>query len=230
MKIIFGSIVADGRGKIAGHVYSKNRAGAYTRTKVTPVNLSSPDQVNVRARFAAAAQAWRGLAESDRLAWNAAVNDYKRTDIFGSVKVPSGFSLYVRLNAQLAAIGVAALTNPPLPTNVSVFATLTGFTADSDANITGTVTPATIPASESVIVRATAPVSAGKAFVKSEFRQIGVLTSLTLGAVDISTMYAAKFGGSAAVGSKIFVEFIHVNETTGQTSQAQQIQMVVEAA
>ena len=38
MKIKFGSEVVDGRGKIGGHVYSKNKGGAYKRTKVTPSN------------------------------------------------------------------------------------------------------------------------------------------------------------------------------------------------
>jgi len=50
MKTLFGAIVVDGRGKLGGHVASKNRHGSY-------LELSSPSQpasqysANVRARF-----------------------------------------------------------------------------------------------------------------------------------------------------------------------------------
>ena len=39
MKTKFGAIIVAGSGKINGFVASKNRAGAYLRTKVTPVTL-----------------------------------------------------------------------------------------------------------------------------------------------------------------------------------------------
>jgi hypothetical protein len=47
MKMKFGAIVTEGRGKIGGHVASKNKSGAYLRTKVTPVNRQSVAQSNV---------------------------------------------------------------------------------------------------------------------------------------------------------------------------------------
>jgi hypothetical protein len=53
MKVLFGAIVVDGRGKIGGHVMSKNRAGAFMRTKVTPINRKSSFQTGVRSRLAA---------------------------------------------------------------------------------------------------------------------------------------------------------------------------------
>jgi len=47
MKMKFGAIVVDGRGKIGGHVASKNRGGAYLRTKVTPSNPQTGYQAAV---------------------------------------------------------------------------------------------------------------------------------------------------------------------------------------
>jgi len=38
MKTLFGAIVVDGRGKLGGHVASKNRHGSYFRTKVSQAN------------------------------------------------------------------------------------------------------------------------------------------------------------------------------------------------
>jgi hypothetical protein len=98
MKTKFGAIIVDGRNKIGGHVASKNRAGSYLRTKVTPTNPGTTYQVNVRNRLAGISTAWRALTEAQRKAWNVAVSNYARTDIFGDLKNPSGFNLHQQLN------------------------------------------------------------------------------------------------------------------------------------
>lgn len=229
MKIKWGALVVDGRNKIGGQVASKNRAGAYLRNKVTPVNPSSSFQVTVRARLASLSSAWRGLTAGQRIAWNAAVSDYKKTDIFGDIQNPSGFNLYVKLNSNLINIGVAAISAPPLPVAVSVFTTGTLAAAAGAQTMALTVTPAVQPASETIIVKATPGQSAGKTFVKSEFRQIGTFTAATAGAYDLAALYIAKFGPIGPAGVKIFVEVIHVSETTGQQSQSQQYSVIVAA-
>ena len=88
MKAKFGAIVVDGRGKIGGHVATKNKSGSYFRTKVTPVNPQSASQNSVRSRLATRAQAWKGLTAAQRTSWNAAVNDFQRTNIFGDTVIP----------------------------------------------------------------------------------------------------------------------------------------------
>ena len=100
MKIKFGAIVVDGRGKIGGHVASKNRGGAYLRTKVTPTNPQTTFQSAVRNRLTAFSQGWRGLTQAQRDAWNAAVSNFSKTDVFGDIKQPTGLNLYVKLNSK----------------------------------------------------------------------------------------------------------------------------------
>lgn len=229
MKIKWGALVVDGRNKIGGQVASKNRHGAYMRNKVTPVNPKSASQVTVRARLSGFASGWRGLTAGQRLAWNAAVSDFKKTDIFGDIQNPSGFNLYVKLNSNLANIGVAAISNPPLPQAVSVFTTGTLAAAAGAQSMSLTVTPAVQPATETIVVKATPGISAGKTFVKSEFRQIGTFTAATAGAYDLAALYIAKFGPIGPAGVKVFVEVIHINETTGQASQVQQYSTIVAA-
>lgn len=229
MKIKWGALVVDGRNKIGGQVASKNRAGAYMRNKVTPVNPKSTSQVTVRARLSGLASAWRGITQAQRTAWNAAVSDYKKTDIFGDIQNPSGFNLYVKLNANLINIGIASISTPPLPVAVSVFTSATLAAAAGAQTLSLTVLPAVQPTSETIIVRATPNQSAGKTFVKSEFRQIGTFTTATAGAYDLSAMFIAKFGAIGPAGTKIFVEVTHVNETTGQQSQVQEYSAIVAA-
>jgi hypothetical protein len=229
MKIKWGALVVDGRNKIGGQVASKNRAGAYLRNKVTPVNPQTSDQIAARARLSAQSQAWRGLTATQRQSFNAAVSDYQRTDIFGDIKNPSGFNLFVRLNSNLANIGAATITTAPAPVAVSVFDSVSLSAAEGAATLEATVTPADPPTGEQIVVRATAPQSAGVSFVKSEFRQIEVDATVATGSIDLASAYQAKFGTIGPAGNKIFVEFIHVNTTTGQVSQAQQVSAIIAA-
>ena len=229
MKVKWGALIVDGRNKIGGQVASKNRHGAYMRNKVTPVNPKSSFQVSVRARLSSLASAWRGLTAAQRLAWNAAVSDYKKTDIFGDIQNPSGFNLFVKLNTNLLNIGIAQITDPPLPVAVTVFTAFTVAAAEGAQTMTATVAPATLPVGEKIIIRATPALSAGKTFVKSEFRQISVVAAVVAGSIDLAATYIAKFGPIGAAGSKIFVEIIHVSSVTGQMSQVQQASAIVAA-
>lgn len=221
MKIKWGALVVDGRNKIGGQVASKNRAGAYMRNKVTPVNPSSSSQVTVRSRLSSISSSWRSLSDNQRTAWNNAVSDYKKTDIFGDIQNPSGFNLYQRLNNVLLNIGAAMITTPLSPLSVGVFTTV-GVSVDSDTGVvTATVTPATLPVGVRVIVRATAGQSLGKSFIKSEYRQIAVISSITGGTITLTSAFLAKFGSPAA-NMKYFFQFVHADSTTGQVSLAQE--------
>lgn len=215
----FGAIVVDGRNKIGGHVASKNRAGAYLRTKVTPVNPRTESQLDARSRLSNQAQAWRGLTQAQRNSWNNAVNDYKKTDIFGDIKVPSGFNLFVKLNSNLALIGEASLTDAPAPVSVPSVTSFALTAIGSTHALTGDIAPDTNPAGNTLLAKATSQISAGKNFVKSEYRVISVEVTNTSGAIVLTTAYTAKFGAISQVGSKVFVELYYINQVTGQSSK-----------
>lgn len=215
MKMKWGALVVDGRGKIGGHVASKNRSGSYLRTKVTPVNPQTVSQQGVRNKFTLNSQAWRGLSQLLRDAWNSAVEDFKSTDIFGDLKSPSGFNLFMRLNNQLLAVFQPVITAPPLPGSIFAFTSLS-VTADTTGGTMNAVFAPAIPVGSSVIVLATPGLSPGKNFVKSEFRQIAVLVTGDLTPEDLASAYIAKFGALPTVGKKVFIGFKVVNDLTGQ--------------
>lgn len=215
MKAKFGAIVVAGRGKIGGHVASQNRSGSYFRTKVTPINRNSASQAGVRERLTGISQSWRGLTEAQRTAWNAAVNDYSRTDIFGDVRNPSGFTLFQRLNNNLSAIGISTISDPPVPESVGV-CTAGALTYTVGSPALSLALSNTVPADTKVKVFATAPLSAGKNFVKSEFRLITVLAAAATSPANLKTAYETKFGSLGSVGQKIFVQLVCVNSNTGQ--------------
>jgi hypothetical protein len=215
MKTKFGSIIVAGSGKIGGHVASRNRAGSYLRTKVTPVNPSTVAQQGIRNRLTGLSQAWKALTAAQRLAWNAAVSDFAKTDVFGDIRNPSGFNLFQRLNNNLLICSESQIDVPPVPGSVYAMATMSLVVVTGTPALTLTFTGA-IPATAKVKLFATAPVSQGVSFVKSEFRLIGVLSESDTSAKVITSLYTAKFGAVTENGLKVFVKAVPVNIATGQ--------------
>lgn len=225
MKIKFGAIVTDGRGKVGGHVVSKNRAGGYIRTKVTPANAQTPYQNAVRATFTLLSQAWRGLTQGQRDAWNAAVVDFARTNIFGDLKNPSGINLFQRLNNNLLSIGEAQISNPPLPDAVGACVLTSATNAVGAATMT-LIFGGPVPANTTVKIFATAPLSAGKTFIKSEYRQIGTMPAAEASPFNVKALYLAKFGTQGEIGQKIVFKLLPVNVTTGQAGAASSAEVI----
>ena len=210
MKIKFGAIVTDGRGKIGGHVASKNRSGAYLRTKITPSNPQTSAQSTARSILSSASQNWRNLTDPQRLSWNNAVSDWSKSDIFGDIKNPTGLNLYVKLSANFANIGeVAPLTPPPVgtsPTAGVLSAVLSVATGVLTINFSDDSADAMM-----AYVRATPPLSAGISFVKSELRVIGY-RGVATDRVVLTGDYAAKFGTfTAGDNIHVSVQFIGLN-------------------
>lgn len=225
MKTKFGAIIVDGRGKINGMVAAKNRAGAYLRTKVTPVNPRSTAQSEVRNRLAGLAQGWRGLTVAQILAWNAAVSNFAKTDIFGDLKNPSGFNLYCRLNSNLLIASESAIANPPLPGAVESIDSISVAMDIGAGGFALTFSPA-IPATDKFLILATPGVSAGRSFSKNLFRVIEVVENGDTSPYDFETSYTAKFG-VPAVGQKVFVAMVGINISTGQQGVPVQASTIV---
>lgn len=214
MKIKYSALVSDARGKLNGSVASRNQYGAYFRNKVTPTNPNTTSQSLVRQIFTQISQSWRGLSDAQRKQWRAATENFKRTNIFGDIGRLSGFNLYQKLNNNLNQIGESSVSVPPLPTEVQGFTSLSLANNKTAGTMAVSFAPA-INADVKVLVFATAPQSAGKNFVKSEYRLIKVLDSTDLTGVDLVTEYAAKFGAQGAIGTKTFIKFVPIELNTG---------------
>lgn len=224
-KLLFTAIVADMRNKLNGTVFSKNRYGAYARTKVTPVNPQTAAQAAVRNRLSSQSQAWRGLTQSQRNAWQAAASNFPFTDIFGNSKVLSGQALFVKLNANIVNAGGLVLTDPPAPVGIPELI-LTSVTPASGAGTMDLVFNGPTPASMILIVQATPQVSPGKSFVKNLFRQVSTYVAATASPLDLHSVYVARFG-SLVAGQKIFVRAYFIDVATGQVGIASEVSSLV---
>lgn len=212
-KVKFTAFMADARGKLNGTVFSKNRGGAYTRTKVTPSNPQTTAQTTVRQRLAAFAAGFRALTAAQILAWNNAASDFLGTNVFGDTVTPTGLQLYVKLNSNLEAIGSTTISDPPSPTALSP---LTASIA-SLTNAAFTASLGSITTDEHYVIEATAPVSPGRLFLKNEFRVIATVagTGAAIPAQNIFAAYSAKFG-APVTGQRVGLRVKVIHETTGQ--------------
>lgn len=225
MKIKFGAIVTEGRGKLGGHVFSKNAGGAFMRTKVTPSNPQTARQTTVRALFGSIASAWSGLSATAIAQWNEAVSDWTTTNVFGDLKKPTGKALFQRLNNQAQSAGLSAVTSVPtklaLPDD-PITAVPIGVGATTLA-----LTGANTDAATQVVVWGATPVSAGTKNVKTKLRQLYAVAGDSYSATDAFAAYEAKFG-TIATGQNIFIGVKYVL-ASGQASPMQVVKATISA-
>jgi hypothetical protein len=213
MKGKFGMIIVDGRGKLGGHVLTKNRQGAAARTKVTPINRRSNSQQNARSTFTNLSQDWRDLSQADRDAWNSAAGDFKKTNIFGDSYSPTGKNLYAIVNSNLLAAGQATVTVPPAaesPTAVTSFSVASNTTAAQ----TLAYVPTPVAADNTLIIEATRPLSAGVGAAGAQYRKIGTVAAAAASPFNSFAAYTAVFGTPVA-GKKIFFRCTPINNNSG---------------
>lgn len=226
--IKFGNIVVAMAGKISGNVYSRNKGGAYSRTWVKPVNPQSGKQLAVRNFVTSLSQAWRGLTQSNREAWAAAAENFKRINRMAETIKLTGNALYVSLNKNLADIGVAAITTPPQPTDVG-YATALSVVADNSSNTLVLTFTAVNDTNTAWKVFATPALSAGINSPGTRYRQIGYSGTAEASPYDVSADYIATFGAIGAVGSKIFVKMVPVDISTGQAGSPIEAVAIIQA-
>lgn len=239
MKIKWSGVgMVDGRGKINGSVASKNRAGAYVRTKVTPVNPRSVAQQNIRSIFSQVSEYWRGMTEVQRNSWNEATENWQRTDIFGDLTKPSGFNLFMRLATPLQHTFDDVIINNYAPTPVAMPAirSLSSVAVHADVPIvtslglSGAVSAGGVNLEEYAIqVYATGPLSKGVSFVNNRLRYIGYIefAAFTAGA-DVLDKYIAKFGAINVADNVVF-ELRVIARATGQVSKGSTSKVMYEA-
>lgn len=208
-KIKFGMMMTDARGKLGGQVFSKNRAGAYIRTKVTPVNPQTAAQAQVRSNLATLSTGWNALTAEQIAQWNSSVEDWASTDVFGDIKKPTGKNLYVKLNVNLLNSSQPPIASPPAKLELPALME----TAVDITRATNEIEIANLPVFANGVyqIEACAPVPRGVNFVKNKFRVILYETKNAPGPVTVSFAYINKFG-SVTNAENIFFRIRAIGE------------------
>jgi len=225
MKVKWGALMVDGRGKIGGQIASKNRSGAYMKNKVTPINPRSQAQILVRSYLAAASSAWGSLDQSLRSAFDSAVNDWTSTNIFGDSVKPTGKNLFSALGINLLSVDQAMPTAVPAKVAISAIGLQTAVIDLSDE--TFTITALNDGADYNSVIGATPTLSAGTSFTKGKFRNLFFSTVGITEADLIYNAYVARFG-VPTVGANISVEVKFIADT-GQAGLSETLRVTVQA-
>jgi len=225
MKIKWGALMVDGRGKIGGQVVSKNRSGAYMKNKVTPINPRSQAQVLVRSYLAAASSAWGSLDQSLRSAFDSAVNDWTSTNIFGDSVKPTGKNLFAALAINLQSVDEAMPTAVPAKVAIPALGLQTAIFDLADETIIFTSTNE--PTDTFYVVSATPTLSPGTSFTKGKFRKISSAYGAYPDPYILYTGYIARYG-LPSIGANISLE-TKLIAGTGQAGLAETIKMTVQA-
>ena len=220
-KVKFSALISEMRGKLNGSVFTKNRYGNALRNKVTPVNRRTPYQQNIKAIFTHFSQKWRSLSPAQHQAWNAAVADFTKNNIFGDSIKPTGSNLYCELNSNLALIGASEITDPPLQ---KVIEGISKFSLIVDSNpgspkfeIHFDPTPTTTDIFH--LIFATRCYSPGKTYIQGDYRIIGIIPSSSATPYDALAEWNAKFGTLVA-DQMVSVKLVPVHKATGCKSKA----------
>lgn len=215
-----GIVATDARGSVAGTVFSRNRAGAYTRARVKPINPRTPAQSLVRANFGVNAKAWSGNFTADqRAAWTFFAQANPQVNRLGDSIILSGLSMQQKLNQVLTQIGSANISDPPPDMSVSPIADAIGTTSVAGLAAVIIQTNAQIAGSGTVYyIKATGPLAPGKKPQLNQYRYVtNQLPEAAATTVDITTAWQAVFG-SLIAGKVIGVSVQQVNTATGAST------------
>ena len=220
MKIQWGMMMTDGRGKLGGQVASKNRAGAYLRTKVTPDNPQTTSQSIVRSIFSILSKKWsESLSDVQRKQWNtgASSGEFAKTDVFGNSRNPSGFNLFVGMNSLQQATGGRQIITPPRKANfLEVKAIQLAVQEGEPSTMQGLLEleAGTVQTGTKLQVQATSMVSPGKTYAKNLFRDIAIFNAVPENnSLVLADEYEAKFGSIAGnEGKQVFIRVRQVVE------------------
>lgn len=206
-KIKFGMMMTDARGKLGGQVFSKNRSGAYVRTKVTPVNPRTSFQQASRQLLGVISQSWSALTTEQRESFNKSVNDWARTDIFGDLKNPTGKNLFTRLNKNAIGAGFPDVLVAPAKMEIPVIEGLTiGFNLGTSSFVVSGLPTLSVGTYQ---LSVTPSLTAGTSFVKNRLRVLGYGSSkLSLDNL-LNVSYFDRFGAVTA-NSNIWAQVVVV--------------------
>lgn len=227
-KIQFGNGVAEMRGSIAGNTFSRNRGGAYSRNRVTPLNPRSATQQLVRSAITDLSTQWSTvLSQAQRDSWTSLAQAFPATDVFGAAIVLTGLQMFVRQNTPLAYIGETLLLNPPVNLDVDALTDFSAVVDDSANTMIMTWAPTPVPADHVLQISASPSVSPGISYFKNRYRQITSLVAATASGEDVQPEWETLFGTPPVAGQKVSFQARLLSLITGTPSTPLQFDAIV---
>jgi hypothetical protein len=217
MKVKWGGLIVEGRGKLGDVVYSRNAAGAYAHINGYTPQEPTAYQEAIQDMWRAAVQAWQSLTDPQRLAWIKAAESVSHVDVFGDNHPLNGYQFHCQRNFNRQLLGLSNLSLPPSGYVSAVIRSLVSLTASVSGGLIATIDPALPSSDYYLIVRATPLNSIGSYSMRKTERIIDVIGYPSTTTLDLTSAYTTRFG-SLAQNKRIFVAISSLHGPSGQSS------------
>lgn len=221
--IKLGGLAQDVRGSLNGTTFSRNRGGAYVRSKVSPVQPVSPFSSAARAIFASLSQRWASaLTALQRSGWVTFAATHTFVNVFGDAITLSGIAMYQSVNRAVKQVGDAYIDDAPTWLGVPAVLSLTPIvteTADEiDSLVLGVLLADTQPANTGIYVWGTPPIPAGRTPQRNDFRLMNQPMGMIIDpSDDLFQLYLDRFPlMSVPAGSIVYFRVALANGLTGE--------------
>lgn len=230
--IKLGALTQDVRGSLNGSVFSRNRGGAYVRTKVSPVQPITDSNGLSRQIFGAISQRWSAtLTPAQRAGFDAFAATHTFINVFGDAIVLTGIAIYQAINRRTQEVGEAYIDDAPSDFNVDAIGTLAvGATAVGGAMTVFTITVGRVLLyNEGLYVFMTPPILGARTPQKNMFRLVNTPdTGVFTNTQDIFAEVNDRFAPLAwAAGDRLAVRVAILNTDTGAICPPVMLEVVV---
>ena len=192
-------------GKLGTMVSYRRRSGQFRRRYVIPNDARAAGQLERRSAMKRLRLLWSTLTDRQHAAWNAAGRNRRTARRLNQSGTLPGYLLFIKINCNLAAIGLPPVLEPPEPPRSGANPVAELIITNTNGTIALQLSVVGQPA-QYVVVRGTKPRSAGSTYA-DHFTILGVLPDPVGGVSDITSMFVAKYGPPPA-GSRVFIETV----------------------
>ena len=127
-----GTLTGQASGSLAGNTFSRNRGGQYIRSRATPVNPNTAQQIAVRGAFSDLAALWSTtLTQAQRDAWNTYAANVPVLNRLGDSIFLTGFNMYLRSNTPRMQAGLPRVDDGPVNFTLGSFTPTTSTAASA---------------------------------------------------------------------------------------------------
>jgi len=203
-------------GSVSGTTFSRNRGGAYMRSRVIPSNPNTAYQVNIRADLATLAADWQTLTQAQRDAWAEWARQNPRTNSIGQSTTLSGEQAYISLNARILHDDGAVQVTPPIIAAPDAFNTIS-HTYDIGAGTVALTFAPALPAGHKAQLKACVVNSAGRAYVRNLLKLVANSPADQASPWNDEAAIVARLG-TLVVGQRLHIRAAVYNPANGLLS------------
>lgn len=191
---------------------SRNRGGAYLRSRVIPVNPNTERQGMARANMASAVNAWTNiLTDANRQAWITYAQGTPVVDRLGAQLILSGQQMFVRCTLPRLVAGQPLITAGPITAGLANTPVVNdGMTVTTATGIVATVNVDGSGATGALNVYMSEPTSPSRTVAHSKRAWAAVETPPVADAFDVAVA-AASLPYDIVVGAQTRITFLFLD-------------------